>query len=82
MTSSNGKDDLTAVCRRLDLIIQILLESGANASKTMSDKINRLLEFGLSPSEAAVIVGKKTSYVTAVKAQTAGRASGPNRRRE
>ena len=66
MTSSLTAHDAAAICRRLDLIIQILLESGANSSKTTSAKIKRLLDFGLSPSEAAVIMGKKTSYITAV----------------
>ena len=58
-----------AIVRRLDLVISLLLEQGSSPSKTVTDKIVRLIEFGLSDAETAAVIGKKPSYVTAVKAR-------------
>ena len=54
------------VVKRLDIIIQLMLENGSNASDSTTSKIQRLLGFGLSKTEVAAIIGKKVNYVTAV----------------
>lgn len=79
MASTHG-DDAARIRRRLDIIINLLLESSASSSKTTTDKILRLLDFGLSDSETAAIVGREPKYVTAVKSQAKARALSRNRR--
>ena len=80
ISSSQPKGDAAGVIRRLDIIINVLLESGTRPSKTTTDKILRLLDFGLSDSETATIVGKEPKYVTAVKSQVKARTLGQKRR--
>jgi hypothetical protein len=80
INSSQTKSDASGITRRLDIIINLLLESSARPSKTTTDKIIRLLDFGLSDSETATIVGKEPKYVTAVKSQVKARTLGRTRR--
>jgi hypothetical protein len=61
-------DDTDWLRRRLDMIIQLLMETAPGGAKTTSSKIERLLGLGFSQAEAAQVVGKKVNYVTAVVA--------------
>ncbi len=61
--------------RRLDLLVSIMLESPrAESSVTTMDKIVRLTELGLLPSEIARVLGKPTNYVTGALAARKRRA--------
>jgi hypothetical protein len=64
--------DWEGITRRLDIMIMLALENGTDGATSMTGKIQKLLGFGLTPSEVARIVGKPSNYVTAVKA---GKAS-------
>jgi hypothetical protein len=63
--------------KRLDLVIQLLLEMTPDAGKSMAAKMNRLLEMGCSQSETAHILGKDlkdvTSHVSKLKKKRAGK---------
>lgn len=53
--------------RRLDLVIRLLLEAtGTIERPKVSAIIGRLLDYGLSATQVAAIVGKPSNYVTAV----------------
>ncbi len=55
--------------RKLDLLIRLQLESPSTGeAPTTASMIVRLLDFGLTSTEVAAIVGKPTNYVTAVNA--------------
>ncbi len=58
--------DWDGIRRRLDIMIMLLLENGADAATSTTRKIEKLLSFGLTTSEVARIIGKKPNYVTAV----------------
>ena len=60
--------DWDGITQRLDIMIMLLLENGADGATSMAGKIHKLLGLGLTPSEVARIVGKPSNYVTAVKA--------------
>jgi len=61
--------------RRLDLIIRLQLDRGTSeAVQSTTSIVHRLLDFGLSSSEIASIVGKPINYVTALS--SAKRAKG------
>ena len=66
MSNTFEADDLR---KRLDAIILLLLETSADGEQTMSRKVERLLEMGLSQSDVAQIIGKKLNYVTSVVAK-------------
>lgn len=56
--------------RRLDVLIALQLEQDRpTKSVPVFGKVRWLTELGLAPSEVASIIGKPTSYVTAVLAQ-------------
>jgi hypothetical protein len=58
------------VVRRLDIIIGILLETTNNESTlSTTEKIVRLTEMGMSPSEISGVIGKPGNYVAAALAQ-------------
>ncbi len=60
----------TAVLKRLDTLISLLLEPlPAGDSTSVSEKVRRLLNLGLGAAEVAEILGKPTNYVTAVIAK-------------
>jgi len=61
-----AEPDWIGMKKRLEVIIMLLLEGGANPATSTTSKIERLLEFGLTNSEVAEIIGKKLNYVTAV----------------
>ncbi|MGO9038173.1 MAG: hypothetical protein ACLQKH_09325 [Steroidobacteraceae bacterium] len=64
-----AKDDETEWLRkRLDVIIQLLLELTPGGAASTARKIDRLLALGFSQPEVAQVVGKKVNYVTAVVA--------------
>ncbi len=65
--------DWEGITRRLDIMIMLALENGADGATSMTGKIQKLLGFGLTPSEVARIVGKPANYVTAVKAGNASK---------
>lgn len=51
--------------RRLDILIVLLLETpGPDKHITMTDKIARLSDLGLTPAETGRILGKPVNYVT------------------
>ncbi len=52
------------IIRRLDVIIGLLLQGEGETKISMVDRISRLSELGLSPSEIARILGKPLNYVT------------------
>ena len=54
--------------KRLDMVIQLLLEMSPDGAASTTRKIERLLALGFSQSEVAQVVGKKLNYVTAVVA--------------
>lgn len=58
--------DWNGIKRRLDMIVLLLLESGPSGATSTTQKIEKLLEFGLTMPEVAQIIGKKTNYVSAV----------------
>lgn len=64
--------------KRLDLVIQLLLEIAPEGGKTTAAKIDRLLELGCTQSETAHILGKDpkdvTSRVSKLKKRGAGKA--------
>lgn len=61
--------DFSSVCRRLDALILLALESSPSGAESMSGKIEKLSDMGFSQSEIAQIIGKKLNYVTAVTSQ-------------
>ena len=66
--------DLASVCRRLDALILLALESGPSGAGSTTRKIEKLMELGFSQPEIAQIIGKKLNYVTAVLSQKKGAA--------
>src|ERR1700730_2077261 len=54
--------------KRLDMVIQLLLEISPGGAASTTRKIERLLSLGFSQSEVAQVVGKKVNYVSAVVA--------------
>jgi hypothetical protein len=63
--------------KRLDLVIQLLLEIAPDGGKTTAAKIDRLLDLGCTQSETAHILGKDlkdvTSRVSKLKKRNAGK---------
>jgi hypothetical protein len=63
--------------KRLDLVIQLLLEIAPEGGKKTAAKIDRLLELGCTQSETAHILGKDpkdvTSRVSKLKKRSAGK---------
>jgi hypothetical protein len=70
----SNEDEFVWLRRRLDAIIQLLLENGDGAAKSVTDKIGRLLDMGFTPAETAKVVGKPTKYVWTIagRRQTKG----------
>ena len=66
--------DFASVCRRLDALILIALESSPSGAGSTTRKIEKLVELGFSQPEVAQIIGKKLNYVTAVLSQKKGAA--------
>ena len=61
---------LKAISNKLNVLIMFQLEnSEPDGVKTMTHKVKELLRLGLAPVDVAVIVGKPTSYVTAIKSK-------------
>lgn len=60
---ANNDEDIV---KRLDIIIQLMLENDSNPTSSTTGKIQRLLDFGLSKTEVANILGKKVNYISAV----------------
>jgi len=59
-----------ALIKRLNVLISLCLEGTSEGSPgTVAGKILHLIDLGLPPSEIGNILGKKTSYVTAVMAK-------------
>jgi hypothetical protein len=61
--------------KRLDVMIQLMLEMTSEPAKTSAAKMSRLLALGCSQSETAHILGKEpkdvTSYVSKQKKRSA-----------
>ncbi len=74
--------DGIALQRRLDAIVVLLMETGTAPSRTATQKVRRLLDLGFSVSEIAAMLGKKSNYVAAIRAQAAGAGRRPRRRSE
>lgn len=58
-----------AVLRRLDCLIQLIMEQGEAASWTTTQKIERLVGLGFTNAEIAEILGKPANYITATRSQ-------------
>lgn len=59
------KAAISAVDRKMSVIIALLLKIANNGSNTtLKDQIAELASFGLSSTEIANILGKKTAYVS------------------
>ena len=70
---------LSEILKRLNVLISLELEKPlAETATSMSDRMARLHSLGLTASEIAVIVGKRTNYVTAYLAKR--RASSDRKR--
>ena len=65
----SGSSDVAALSKRLDVMIYLLLESGSEPAKTVTEKIERLIAMDLSDSEIGGIVGKKANYVGATRSR-------------
>jgi hypothetical protein len=61
-------DDKDWLRKRLDTIIQLLIENGPGSASTTTSKIEKLLTMGFTQAEVAQVLGKKVNYVTAVVA--------------
>ena len=70
-----GDLDWDGLRKRLDVMILLLLEMAPGGADSITRKIERLLDFGLTKSEVAEIIGKKVNYVTAVTSGKKRRAS-------
>lgn len=68
-TRHTGPDSMEQLCRRLDIMIFLLLESGPEPSTTVTEKIERLASLGLSDVVVGGIVGKKPNYVGATRSR-------------
>lgn len=69
----HGKSDETII-KRLNVLIAILLEqSPAESTLSMTNKIGKLVEVGVSPADIAKILGKPLNYITAVLSQRKSR---------
>lgn len=66
---STALSDVTVLSKRLDIMICLLLESGPEPAKTVTEKIERLIAMSLTDSEIAGIVGKKANYVGATRSR-------------
>ena len=58
--------DGDALRKRLDVIIQLLLEDSPRYADTITKKVESLKELGLSNVEIAQVIDKKPNYVAAV----------------
>lgn len=69
---ARDKDDVLEITRRLDAILNVLLESMPVEGKkpTIRKRIRLLREAGLRPSEIGRILGKTQQYVNSVLAQS------------
>ena len=61
--------------KRLNVIIQLLLEMTPNGAESTTRKVERLLDLGLSKSDVADVIGKKVNYVTAITSAKKRRGS-------
>jgi hypothetical protein len=68
--------------KRLDMIIQLLLEQSPDGAASTTRKIERLLALGFSQTEVAQVVGKKLNYVTAVVAQKKSSSATANKNKK
>jgi hypothetical protein len=62
--------------KRLDVIIQLMLEMTADPAKTTAAKIHRLIGLGCSQPMTAQILGKELKYITANVAKLKKRNAG------
>ena len=68
---------ISAVVKRLDILIAVSLERTNDGKTTsMTEKILKLRELGLAPSEIAQILRKPVNYVTASIAMRKKRKKG------
>ena len=57
----------TILIKRLNTLISLVLDIASEKSAaSITEKVNRLSELGLTPAEIAEVLGKQTNYVTAV----------------
>lgn len=59
-------DETEQVLMRLDLIVSLLLEGQRGGKSTVTDKVLRLRELGVSPSDIGRILRKPINYVTGI----------------
>ncbi len=57
----------TILIKRLNTLISLVLDiASEEKAASITEKVSRLLELGLTPAEIAEVLGKQTNYVTAV----------------
>lgn len=66
--------DGEVIRRRLDAIILLMLERADPSARSITGKVERLLELGFTNTETAQIVNKPPNYVTAVTANAKKRS--------
>lgn len=57
------------IVKRLNILIILSLDAAQTDGCSMADKIVRLNNFGVSPTDIAKILGKPLNYVTATLSQ-------------
>jgi hypothetical protein len=58
---------LEAILQRLNILVALQLDRSNDAGGTsITNRIRRLSELGISPGEIGAILGKKANYVSAV----------------
>ena len=63
----DDKEMQTTLVKRLNTLISLTLELvSSDKSKSIAEKVQHLLNLGLTPAEVGEILGKTTNYITAV----------------
>ena len=71
------KDIQSAILKRLNVLIALQLEMGQEAGKkSITEKVRKLSELGLTSREMADILGKPVNYITACLSSIRGSKKG------
>jgi len=63
----DDKEIQTTLIKRLNTLISLTLELvSSDKSTSIAEKVQHLLDLGLTPAEVGEILGKPTNYITAV----------------
>ena len=67
----------TALLKRLDTMIHLLIAPpGSSDEVSLTEKVHRLIDHGLSAGEAAKILGKSQNSVSGIVAKRKGKEKG------